>query len=94
MIIHWTPCFDHRPISWTQPETDRIIIHHVGKTIALDLSESAIVEYEIPPEAIDYIHRAWREGGVLHLQMPSYGPLREDVTIDHGEEKEITWRKR
>lgn len=92
MIVEWKPCYDHRPISWTQPEPDKLVIEHMGKTIAVDLSDTTIVEYELESPVTDYVHRAWREDGVLHLRMPSYGPLKEDVTINHGDEERITWQ--
>jgi len=92
MTIHWTPCYDNRPISRTQPEPDRLVIKHRGKVIAIDFSDEAIVEYELEEPVSNYVSRAWRVAGVLHLLMPSYDRLKADVVIDHGEQEAITWR--
>ena len=93
MIIHWTPCYDNNPISWMQPEPDRLVIQHRGRTTAIDFADSTIVEYELEPPELDYVHRAWRENGVLHLRMPSYGRLSSEKTIDHGIEERISWQR-
>jgi len=92
MIIHWVPCYDHRPASWMQPEKDKIIVEWNGRSVAVDFSDAGIVEYDLEPPVLDFIHKAWREDGVLHLVMPSFGRLNESVTIDHGEDRVLTWR--
>lgn len=92
MIIVWTPCYDNKPMTVRQPEPDKLVIHHRDTVLALDFSDSSIVRYDRAEPYAAYIHRAWREEGVLHLRMPSFGPLREDVTIDYGTEETITWR--
>lgn len=91
MIIHWSPCYDHRPISRTQPEPEKIVITHGGRTLAVDFSDSRIVEFDLEPPVTNYVHRAWREGGVLHLAMPSYGRLPREVVIDHEDEEVLSW---
>ena len=91
MIIEWVPCYDHRPAVWTQPEKDKIVVTWRGKTTAIDLSDDSIVEYEIEPPVNTYVHKAWREDGVLHVQLPTLDRLSNAVTIDHGEKKELTW---
>jgi len=92
MIITWLPVYDHRPISWAQPEKDKVIIEYRGRTVAVDCSDESIVEYELETPVNNFIGRAWREDGVLHLEMPSYGRLNEAKTIDHGEDRVLTWK--
>jgi len=58
----------------------------------VDFSDPGI-EYEIPEEVADVVHKAWREteDGPLHVQVPSLGRLSEEVTIDFGEQVELSW---
>ena len=93
MIIHWKPCYDHRPISRTQPEKDKIVIRYRGQIVAIDFSDSEIIEYKIERPALNFVNKAWREDGVLHLEVPSYGGLQWPKIIDHGEEELLTWRR-
>lgn len=92
MVIHWVPCYDHRPLSCRQPEPDKITAEWLCYNIAVDFSDTNIIEYELEPPVTNLIHKAWREDGVLHLQMPALGNLREPKTIDHGTDEVITWR--
>ena len=92
MIIHWSPCYDDKSISWSQPEPNKLVIEHRGKTIAVDFSNPEIVEYEPKYPVHDYVCKAWREGGVLNLNMPCYGRLAKPITKDHGEDEVLTWR--
>ena len=92
MIIHWVPCYDHRPASFTQPEKDKIIAKWYKYEFEVDFSDENIVKFILEPPVTNLIHEAWREDGVLHLQIPSFGRLAEPVTIDHGEDEVLTWR--
>lgn len=94
MIVHWEPCYDHRPIVWTQSEVDKLVITHGGRTVAVDFSNAQIVEFALQPPVTRYVHRAWRVDGTLHLVMPSLGRLDHRVTIDYGAEEVISWRDR
>jgi hypothetical protein len=58
----------------------------------VDFSDKTIVKFELEPPVTNLIHKAWRENGVLHLQMPALGDLLRPITIDHGTEEEITWQ--
>ena len=91
MIIHWIPCYDHRSLKVEQPGQNKIIVTWNGRTVAVDFSDETIVKYELEQPVTNYIHKAWRENGVLHLQIPSFGNLKEPTTIDHGEAKELSW---
>jgi len=93
MIIHWTPCYDTPPARWSQPEPDVLRCEWRGKLYEVDFSDLG-VEYEIPDEVRDVVHKAWREteDGPLHVQVPSLGPLSQDVTMDHGTEETLGWR--
>jgi len=93
MIIHWTVCYDHRPARFEQPEKDKLVASWNGKEVAIDFSDPEIVEYELTGDLLVFVHRAWREDGELNLIMPSLGPLDEPRTIDHGEDKVLSWRK-
>ena len=92
MIIHWIPVYDNRPISWTQPEPDKLIVEYRGRSVAIDFSDPAIVEYDLEAPVNDFVGKAWREHGVLHLEMPCYGLLSEIKVKDHGEERILSWR--
>jgi hypothetical protein len=63
-----------------------------GKVYECDFSDPG-VEYEIPDEVRDVVHKAWRdtEDGPLHLQVPSLGRLSSEVTIDHGADEVLGW---
>ena len=90
MIITYSPCHTKTTARWTQPQPDAIRCEWRGKVYECDFSTPG-VEYEVPPEVADVVHRAWRESddGPLHLRVPSLGQLDQDVTIDHGDEKEL-----
>ena len=90
MIIHYTPCESSYPAIWSQPHPDAIRCEWRGKVYECDFSDAG-VEYDIPAEVAEVVHRAWRESdaGPLHLQVPSLGALSEPVTIDHGDAKEL-----
>ena len=93
MIIHWTPCHDNPPARWSQPEPDVLRCEWRGKDIEVDFTDTTIIEYEIPDDARDVIHKAWRENGVLHVKCPSLGRLWDDVTIDAGDAEVLSWRE-
>ena len=90
MIVTWKPCGTKSPAKWTQPSPDVLACSWRGKVYECDFSAPG-VEYEVPPEVADVVHKAWREtdDGPLHLKVPSLGPLGQDVTIDHGDAKEL-----
>lgn len=92
MIIHYTLCGTRYPATWTQPQKDTIRCEWYNKVYECDFSAIGI-EYEIPDEVKDVIHKAWREteDGPLHLLVPSLGELSENITIDHGENIELGW---
>ena len=92
MIVTYSPCIDYFRARWTQPQPDVLRCEWRGKVYECDFSTPG-VEYEIPPEVADVIHRAWREtdDGALHLKVPSLGPLDQDVTIDHGDAEVLGW---
>lgn len=92
MVIHWIPCYDHRPATWTQEEKDKLRVTWNGQEVAVDFSDTSIIEFELEAPVTNVIHKAWREDGVLHLRCPSFGPLKEPKTIDHGDDRIITWR--
>jgi hypothetical protein len=82
MIIHWTPCVDNPPARWSQPEPDVLRCEWRGRDIEVDFTDATIVEYKIPAEARDVIHKAWREDGTLHVTCPSLRQMSEDTTED------------
>ena len=92
MIIHYTPCESSYPAIWSQPHPDAIRCEWRGKVYECDFSDPG-VEYLVPDEVRDVVHRAWRdtESGPLHLAVPSLGPLSEDVTVDHGDSEVLGW---
>lgn len=87
MIIYYTPCTTSHPATWTQPAPDQIRCEWRGKVYECDFSDPEIIEFDIPNEVRDVIHKAWRVDGVLHLTVPSLRPLQEDIMIDHGTEE-------
>lgn len=91
MIIHYTPCATSQPAKWTQPALDQVRCEWRGKVYECDFSDPEIVEFDIPDEIRDVIHAARRVDGVLHLTVPSLGPLQENVTINHGTEERLGW---
>ena len=92
MIITYFPCGTKSPARWTQPSPDVLRCEWRGKVYECDFSDKG-VEYEVPPEVADVVHRAWRESdeGPLHLQVPSLGDIGEDLTIDHGDAEVLGW---
>ena len=92
MILHYTPCGTRYPAKWTQPQPDVIRCEWRGKVYACDFSDPG-VEYEVPAEVADVVHKAWREtdDGPLHLQVPSLGPLGEERIVDHGDAEVLGW---
>lgn len=91
MIITYTPCETRTPATWTQPAPDQLRCKWRGKVYEVDFSDSDIVEFDIPEEVRDVVHEAKRVDGVLHLKVPSLGPLKKDVTIDHGTQEVLGW---
>ena len=92
MIITWTPCEDDRAARWSQPRVDVLVCEWRGKTYEVDFSDPG-VEYEIPEEARDVVHGAWREtdSGPLHLKLPTLrNGVSEDYTVNVGDAQEIT----
>jgi hypothetical protein len=92
MIVTYKPCHTRRPATFSQPAPDQLRVEWRGKTYEVDFSDPGL-EYEIPDEARDVVHKAWRdtEDGPLHLVVPSLGRLSQDVTIDHGTEETLGW---
>lgn len=92
MIMHYSPCLDSTTARWTQPQPDVVRCDWRGKVYECDFSTPG-VEYEVPPEVAEVVHKAWREtdDGPLHLKVPSLGPLGQDLTIDHGDSEVLGW---
>jgi len=90
MTVTFTPIRSGRNVSYSQPRPDVLAIN--GDE--LDMSDTQYVEYDIPPEFRDYVQRAWREDGELHLRLLAhYGPrnaLREEKTAQYGI-GEVAW---
>ncbi len=89
MIIHWTPIRSpHRP-GYSQPEPDVLAV--VGAE--LDFTDRKIAEYDIPEDYRDYVQKAWREDGVLHLRVLAHyqaeNAITVERTIDYGEREEL-----
>jgi len=93
MIIHWIPCYDHRLATWEQPAKDKIIVSWNGRKVAVDFSDTSIVEFDLDDKVKELIHKAWREGGILHLELPCFGKMKEETVVDYGEEERIKWIK-
>ncbi len=89
MIIHWTTIRSPHKPEYSQPEPDVLAV--MGAE--LDFTDRKIAEYDIPEDYRDYVQRAWREGGVLHLQLLAHTreALFADRTIDYGEREELSW---
>ena len=92
MICHYTPCGTKSPAKWSQPSVDVLACEWRGKVYECDFSDPGI-EYEIPDEVRDVVHKAWREtdDGPLHVQVPSLGRLSQEATIDHGTDEVLGW---
>jgi hypothetical protein len=92
MIVSYTPCGTKSPAIWTQPSPDVLACEWRGKLYECDFSDPG-VEYEIPDEVRDVVHKAWREteDGPLHLQVPSLRSLGQEVTIDHETDEVLGW---
>ena len=89
MIIHWTSIHSPHKPEYSQPDPDVLAV--MGAE--LDFTDRKIVEGDIPEEYSDYVQRAWREAGVLHLQLLAHTleGLWADRTIDYGESEELSW---
>lgn len=92
MVVHWLPIYHHLKITWEQPEKDKLIITSGSTVMRLDFTDDSLVEYNIPSPYNDYVNKAWREQGELHLSILSRGRLGTKITIDHGEDKVLTWK--
>ncbi len=61
----------------------------------LDFTDKSIAEYDIPEDYRDYVQKAWRENGMLHLRvLAHYGAgnaITVERTIDYGEREELSW---
>lgn len=90
MIVTYEPCATKQPAKWIQPAPDQLRCEWRGKVYEVDFNDPG-VEYEIPDEVRDVVHKAVRKNGVLHLVVPSLGRLKEPVTIDHGTEETLGW---
>lgn len=91
MTVTYTPCNSRTPATWTQPAPDQLRCEWRGKLYEVDFSDPEIIEFDIPDEVRDVVIEAKRVDGVLHLKVPSLGPLKEDVTIDHGTDEVLGW---
>ena len=90
MIITWTSIRSPHKPGYSQPEPDTIT---VGPLI-LDFSDPGIVEYDVSDHT-DYVQKAWREDGVLHLRVLAHyqaeNAITVERTIDYGEREELSW---
>ena len=91
MICHWTPIRSKRQPAYSQPEPD--VLQVMGEE--LDFTDRKIVEYDIPEDYRDYVQKAWREGGVLHLRVLAHyqagNAITVERTIDYGKREELSW---
>ncbi len=96
MTIHWTSIRSKRNPDYSQPEPDVLMV--MGAE--LDFTDTTKVEHELPePDdkkwgwSRDYVQKAWREDGVLHLHLLAHTreALFADRTIDYGEREELLW---
>jgi hypothetical protein len=91
MIVHWTPIRSpHRP-EYSQPDPDVLALLDVE----LDFTNRAIVDHEVPEVYRDYVQRAWRENGVLHLRVLAHYQAENAITvervIDYGAREVLSW---
>ncbi len=91
MIITWTSIHSRRTPAYSQPELDVLAVAGAE----LDFSDKSIVECEIPEAYRDYVTRAWRESGELHLHLLVHTreALFADRTIDYGESEVLSWNE-
>jgi len=89
MIITWTSIRSKRTPAYSQPEPDVLAV--MGAE--LDFSNRKIVEYDVPEAYRDYVQRAWRERGVLHLHLLAHTreALFADRTVNYGKRKGLSW---
>ncbi len=101
MIIHWTSIHSPHKPEYSQPDPDVLRVLDTE----FDFSDTTRVEHVLPEPADeegkptkhgwmrDYVQRAWREAGVLHLQLLAHTleGLWADRTIDYGESEELSW---
>ena len=92
MIVTYKPIPSNRRAIFTQPSPDVMRVEWLGRTYELEMTDPG-VEYEIPDEVRDVIHRAYREteGGPLQVYVPGLGPIHQEITIDHGTDTELGW---
>jgi len=103
MIIHWKPCRDDQQryaVDYTQPEPDVI---GIGSDYEVDLSDTTIIEYEIPQQVSRWLTRAWRKAGVLHVDLVAFytgddkaiwetKPYRGTDGEDYGTSEALSWK--
>lgn len=91
MIIYWTPIRSKAQPGYSQPEPDVLVVMGVE----LDFTDASIAEYDIPENYRDYVQRAWREDGVLHLRVLAHyqagNAITVERTIDYGKGEELSW---
>ena len=92
MIITWKPIGSKKPnVEYRQPEPDKL---QIGEHI-LDMTRKQNGVFGIPPEFANYVHKAERREGVLHLELlyRCDGSLREPNPIDYGKSEVLEWQR-
>jgi len=96
MIVTWASIRSKRTPAYSQPEPDVLAV--MGAE--LDFSDKTKVNYELPESddkkwgwVRDYVQRAWREKGVLHLHLLAHTreALFADRTVNYGKRKGLRW---
>ena len=91
MIIHWTPIRSRTVPAYSQPEPDVLAV--MGTE--LDFSDPTVVEYDILEYYRDYVQKAWRKDGALHLRVLAHyqagNVITVERTIDYGTREALSW---
>jgi len=90
MICQWSPIRSDHRCEYSQPRKDVLRVNDDE----LDFADATVVEFDIPAEYRDYVQRAWREAGELHLRLLAHywggNALHDEVTTEHTGES-VTW---
>lgn len=98
MIIHWRSIGSRIKDVYTQPRPDVLRINDVYE---VDFSDTEIVEYDIPEQVTEWISKAVRIDGILHLTLlnrlsgADKGVIAqaEIPATDIGKSEAVTWKK-
>ncbi len=70
MKVKWSPVRSQERVEYSQPSPDVLLVKPTpGAALEADMSDAAVVAFDVPSQLAQYVLEAHREAGILHVTL-------------------------